>query len=280
MFTPIRITAALPAVGRTNERFYLDFKAEGTADAFENAKDVASFANGDGGTILIGAKGSGEFLASYQPLDTKSASDAQRAIDTAVRDRCAPVPLFDITAIEKDAGFVLAVNVWPFPGQVVGVELKKGEAKAGASQKEVQGVYVFPRRVGAHTTFIRPEQIPMFMDARVRRHAIMLQQVIGQTIVMIDTRQGPATGEGSGMNLDAVRIDNVDQATNTFCVTMERGLPQPVQVGLPIDAIESIWREGEVWRIGVRGRLRRMQWMPDLNEPALERIAYHFDMRG
>jgi hypothetical protein len=279
MFTPIRTTAALPPPGRTNERFYVDFKAEPTADAFENAKDVASFANGDGGTILIGAKGSGEFLANYKPLDQKTASDAQRAIDQAVRDRCAPVPLFDVTPIEKDGGFVLAVNVWPFPGQVVGVELKKGEAKCGAKQTEPQGVYFFPRRVGAQTTSIRPEQIPMFMDARVRRHAIMLQQAIGQKIVIIDVR-APHSGEDSGMALDAVQLDSIDLTANTWTITLQRALPKPVQIGLPLDAIESVWREGEIWRAGIRGRLRQMQWMPGLNEPALQGITFHFDMRG
>lgn len=250
MFMPIRTAAALPATGRTNERFYLDFKAEPTADAFENAKDVAAFANGDGGTILIGAKGSGEFLASYEPLTTKAASDAQRAIDTAVRDRCAPVPLFDVTSIEVEAGrFVVAVNIWPFPGQVVGVELKKGEAKCGAKQNEPQGVYFFPRRVGAQMTSIRPEQIPMFMDARVRRNTTLLRSIpdAGRANVYVAQSEPSTSTPGNSDLLDINEYENSVRFRRN-----DNGRTGEYAVAL--DAIERVWkRPNGTWQIQIQG---------------------------
>lgn len=280
MFTPIRTAADLPAIGRSNERFYLDFKSEPSVDGYENAKDVAAFANGDGGTILIGAKGSGEYLAEYKPLDTKAASAAQRAIDQAVRDRCAPVPLFDPVWIETDGGIILAVNVWPFPGQVVGVELKKGEAKCGAAQTEPQGVYFFPRRVGAQMTSIRPEQIPMFMDARIRRFANSLQAAVGQMIVLQETKPILEQSNSSiGTWMEAVCLREVDLAGNALNITVRRKGKAAVEMGLPFDAIEAVWREGKTWRVALRGQLRHMKWLPDLNEPELEGISLLFEMR-
>src|SRR5258708_3058921 len=112
------------------------------------------------------------------------ASKVQRGYDEAIRDRCSPTPLFDVVGIPKAGGTVGGVNGWRLPGQVVGGEIQKGEAKFGKRGTEPEGLYFFPLRVGAHTTSISPEQIPMFMDARVRRISICLQQAVGQTVIL------------------------------------------------------------------------------------------------
>src|SRR6185369_16093781 len=123
VWRPFEPQTSLPPIG-TRESTQLDFKAKPTTDRFEAAKDVECLANADGGSLLIGAAG-GDHLDSYKPLSTDEAREAQRVFDEAVRDRCAPAPLISFAQIGLGDGIVLAVNVWPFPGQLVGVRLKR-----------------------------------------------------------------------------------------------------------------------------------------------------------
>ena len=93
----------------------------------ELAKDIAAFANSQGGTIVIGALEENERLARYDPLPGSFANDVKRAYDHAVRDRCLPRPTVETNMIAFGDRFVIAVNVQPFEGQPVAVVLPKGE---------------------------------------------------------------------------------------------------------------------------------------------------------
>jgi len=278
MFSPIDQTSELPKVGINNERRTIDFKGATTDDRYEIAKDVASFANAEGGTILIGAKGSGEYLASYAPLSTSDASKLQRSYEEAIRDRCSPVPLFDVVGVPVEGGFVVAVNVWPFPGQLVGVEIKKGEAKCGKQRVEPEGLYFFPLRVGTHTAAVSPEQMPMFMDPRVRRIAICLQGAIGRKVILsCPTPRSDGSKSVSGsIWLEAARLDSVDLLGNAITVAVQYE-GKELAVSVPFDLIDAAWKEDLHWRILVRGRIRPMQWRADLGIPELERIQLFFD---
>jgi predicted HTH transcriptional regulator len=146
MFSPIESPSQLPQPGVANERATVDFKVKlEAAERFEPAKDVAAFANGEGGTLLVGAAGSDESVAKYLPMSQAEASTTQRAYEEGVRDRCHPRPIFTVDHLDYGTGEVVAINVWPSVGQPVGVELKQDDLV-----NKLQGVFFYPVRVGAH----------------------------------------------------------------------------------------------------------------------------------
>jgi hypothetical protein len=130
--------------GRANETRTIDFKAEPADDPFEIAKDVAAFANAEGGTILIGAKGKGEYLASYEPMTTTKASEVQRSYNNAVKSRCRPDPFFNVVGLPKDDGVVLAVNVSPFPGATRRCRGEAGEGEVRQGRDPTRGALPLP----------------------------------------------------------------------------------------------------------------------------------------
>ncbi|MBS2031366.1 MAG: ATP-binding protein [Deltaproteobacteria bacterium] len=133
MFNQINNVDALPKAGGNYESIALDFKTKykrngpppGNFDQFEMAKDVAMFANANGGVILVGARESpvSGVLDGYEPLTPEDAKHHADAFNDAIADRCHPKPLVDLAVLDAPSGVnrVVAVNVWPFPGQVVGV---------------------------------------------------------------------------------------------------------------------------------------------------------------
>lgn len=135
MWKPIETALDLPAE-HTFESNTLDFKAAPTESSLEMGKDVAAFANAQGGTVLVGAHG-GDRLERYNPMTVELAQSVA-AYDRAVRDRCAPAPLFSMQLIARDEGVVVAVNIQPFPGQVVGVRVLRKD------KMERDSGYFFP----------------------------------------------------------------------------------------------------------------------------------------
>lgn len=112
----------------TAEGATIDFKAvlDPKWPGFRLARQVAAFANAIGGTLLIGAveEPGTDRLGTYRPLSHDDAVAVEKRYGDAVKDLCSPKPLIDINAIQKDGGVVVAVNVWPFPGQAVGVRAR------------------------------------------------------------------------------------------------------------------------------------------------------------
>lgn len=249
MFTPIVSADQLPQVGVACEKTTLDFKKELTADAFEAAKDVAAFANAAGGTLLIGAQAQGEVVAKYFPMTSDKASAAQRFYEQSVRDRCRPGPLTRIEHLPHEGGVVLAINVQPSLGQPVGVEFKK----TGNAQGDwPQGVYLYPVRVGSHTRPILPEQMTMFVDAKFRRNVLALRGAEGQRIVLFGFTQ-------SGNWLDSFQIVEVNEVDNSVNLQCEDD-GKKVDVSLPIDKLQSVWRDGHGLKAGIHGYLEYIDW--------------------
>jgi hypothetical protein len=275
MYRPIESVDDLPEPGRANEKRTVDFKVEASDDPFEIAKDVAAFANAEGGTILVGAKGRGEVLASYEPLTTRQASDAQRAYDQAIRDRCRPTPFFDVVALPKDQGLVLAINVSPFPGQLVGVEVKRGEAKCGKAATQPQGLYFFPVRIGAQSTSILPEQMPMFMDAKVRRIAICLQEGIGKPVNMHPARERRGA---TGVHVHPALIESVDILGNAVRVRLAE--VEDAVIAIPFDLIETAWRVEDDFFMSTLGSPREITWSSRVELSQLTKHRWIFDPLG
>lgn len=271
MFDPIDKERLLPEVGYASERRNLDFKRQATDDAFEMAKDVAALANAEGGTLLIGAVGKHDALHSYTPLKARDGQKVQRAYEQAVRDRCSPAPFFDVTRISKDGGVVVAVNVWPFPGQPIGVRVKKGEAKCGPKNAEPEGLFWFPMRVGSHTKAILPEQLPMLTDARVRRMAVLLQRATGETVVLSASKY-----RTNAIWMETAKVECVSVLDNSVNLTMGHdGKDEPL--ALPLDAVDAVWRSGDQWHVMIRGVIKPLDWLPGAVVGTLAKLKLVFD---
>jgi len=171
---------------------------------------------------------------------------------------------------------VLAVNVSPFPGQLVGVEVKRGEAECGTGRSQPEGLYYFPIRVGALTASILPEQMPMFMDAKVRRAAICLQGGIGKTVVVLRAR---ARNGDDSVHVSPMILDNVDVMGNAVTVRFTSAQKRDVRVAIPFDLIEAAWRSEDRWFISVLGVIKEINWLPNLGKE-YEALSWVLDPQG
>lgn len=258
----------LPEPGTSREGLCLDLKATvDPKDGFELAKDVAAFANSVGGTILVGAhEGASNTLGRYAPMTEDLAGTLRDAYNKAVGARCEPAPIIDPILIPRDGGWLVAVNVWPFPSQAVGVSTR--DPKHGGVG---DNGWAFPLRTGIHTAFLKPGQLPMLMIPEVRRVAALLEQIPPEArknvqVFWRSPRQVGSTLEGPFLSLVEVRsMENVAIFANQN--------PRPVAdltkgLHVPLDAIENVWSVGEFeWCIAVTGRLEeisdgRRAWHP------------------
>lgn len=246
VFQPILTEAELPAIG-TAEGATLDFKAklDPSWTGFWLARQVAAFANSVGGTLLIGAGEDGrDALKQYLPLTDADAKKVEQAYGDAVRDRCSPQPFFQPARIPKDGSFVVAVNVWPFPGQAIGVRgsLDKAVDRSGSD------AYVFPLRSGRNTTEILPEQLPMLMLPELRRVATLLSSVSEAERVEVlsdDPNSAPVS----------VNLKRVELLANIAVFTMKPSANAMDEIRVPLDRIETAWQDHGCWRVIVRGRV-------------------------
>lgn len=122
-WTPIRGPGDLPAEGKP-ESETLDLKrcyernAKGQTSAL---RDIASFANAFGGTILVGAEEEPDTAVLKEYVGIPDADAEGRRIKQLALARLDPQPDVETVPIRTSDGLnVLAINVAPFPG-VVGV---------------------------------------------------------------------------------------------------------------------------------------------------------------
>ncbi len=256
LFNPFTQQTPLPAIGEGYETATLDLKLAGQiAGGFHLAKDVAAFANHQGGTLLMGVGEKNGRVEVYQPLDEAKANELQKATSEAVRNRCSPKPFVDLVRRAHGGGWLLAVNVSPFVGQPVGVAVtcKKEHDDYGGR------AYVFPVRTGVDSTYLLPEQLPMFMLPDVRRAAILLNRVPeGARVRVAIGLQGGMPG-GRQLYANMGRIDEAENAV-TF-EEAESVEDQPfllhnvpkdrARLVLPLDQVRTVVREGELWLVSV-----------------------------
>lgn len=235
LFKHILSSADLPPVQTAFEVLTFDMKSSSnalTVTPLERAKDVAAFANATGGVILIGAEEDkpNARLGVYKPMDEATAAAVMKGYEEAVRDRCRPPPAIDVQKVPKDGGFIVAINVEPFPGAAVGVRAKTAPSEG----KEAFDAYLFPLRVGTQTNWLGPEHLPMLMLPLARRNAVVLENIP-------KGKRGAlhfplATGL---MRLDFVEVRPMEN-TAVFRGSNLGGLPS-VPCHVPLDAIRTIW---------------------------------------
>ncbi len=226
VFTPISQLDDLPAESRGYERFTLDLKAEhAQGSAFERAKDMAAFANHLGGSIVIGIPEVDGQAGRWKPLEPKAVNAAERDYSQAL-SLCHPPPVMTPDKVAVPGGTILAINVWPYPAQVVAVRL------SSSGHKDFGGdSYVFPLRTSTQTTYLRPENLPMFMEPRIRRVVILLSAIKpGSQVHWCHRESGPVEAT----------FDFVDHNKNVFSLNKTR---------IPLELIEAVYEGDGGWQI-------------------------------
>lgn len=249
LFKPWTGWSDVPPRGSIIEHHSLDAKETyrprdgGKIDKAEIAKDVAAFANLNGGVILIGAveeKKTGT-LGAFKTMSDGEAEAHRTAVSEAIRDNCSPRPLVEPVRIEcpDGSGYLVAVNVWAFPGAPVGVMV-------------APDVYKFPLRAVKDCAYLSPEQLPMLMLADLRRAAILLDSIpeaerspvtLYAWILTTSPREyHPKPYEAAFKGVD------IRNNVATFDVLPESREP----VHIPLDAIDTAWKDGPKWRVSLR----------------------------
>lgn len=250
MWKPIRRRENIPRID-DSETLYLDFKAKPTDSPFEIGKDVAAFANASGGTLLVGAVASGKKLLKFQPLD--DASSTVVTYENAINARCRPRPAvtWELVSFDNAGSQVLAVNIEPFLGQLVGVHIPKNEQKG---MKPIEGLYHYPLRVNDHTQAILPENLAMHIDARNRRIAIILEPLVGTRAVLQSVYKNKSINNGPLFNLATIKKVSISDNT------VELATKKSNAYHLPIDLIHSIGRNGQTVVMFVYGYFQGIDW--------------------
>lgn len=243
IFQPVTSPGDLPEAGSNAENLAFDIKLDvDPSNHVELAKDIAAFANATGGVILVGAAENRRHgtIGQYKPVDAPRAKAIRDAYNLAARDRCSPQPLVNPIVIPCEEGFVVAVNVWPFPGQAVGVRI----------QKEPLG-FAFPFRTGVETIWLSAEQLPMLMVPELRRISILLAAIPNSATIKI-------TATLWSFSLEEVRV-----LENVLVLALQKSpvqidQPEPgLKFHLPIDIIRSVWKDAKgTWQLGIAGCLK------------------------
>jgi hypothetical protein len=236
-FEPITRPEHLPPEGAL-ETVVLEFKGRlqtvdrsETVDQWKVAKYVAAFANAVGGVLLVGADEDkkASTLARYRPLTEAESKVARDASSEAVENLCSPRPFVEMYNVARDGGVVVAMNVWPLPGQAVGVRTRGTDA------------FTFPVRTGADTTYLKPEQLSMLMIPELRRVLTLLWAIPENATVAYNTH-------GGRQEETRYSFVGVDEANNVIKLKAQQG---SVFV-LPLDFVRSVWRdESGLWHVTV-----------------------------
>lgn len=239
--------ADLPPEDFSREVLCLDVKGKHLErySAQDLAEQVAAFANTLGGCILVGANEQDGGTYRYDPMAESQADAIRIRYEQATQNFCSPQPLLEPSVIAYAHGYVVAVNVWPFAGQAVGV-------RNGPKDKSA---WLIPYRVGTQTRFLEMEQLAMFMLPQIRQAAVRLSQIPRETMVRIlDQNQG-----NTSMML---RFDGVQPESSTFTMKGQgagKGVGQIQELeilALPLEAVHLVWKNySGLWQIALHGQL-------------------------
>jgi hypothetical protein len=227
-------TDPLPTPGLAVESTTLELKRE-LDSAFAAAKHIAALANARGGALVFGAvhnQQTGQ-LVNYLGIDV---GQTDEAVSQAVKERCSPAPVYLASAREHEGKGVLVVNVEPtLSGALIGVRVpSKDPDYKGAA-------WVFPVRVGSQTKYLDPGELPMYIDARLRRAVVLLSQIGNQDQVRL-VPERMSHGGGHPQPIDGT-IGEINEAANSFRLNVERW---------PLDRIESVYHDGSAWIVVYR----------------------------
>jgi len=255
-FKPIFTGSDLPRPRIDRESNVLDFKAYVRPTTEEQkteiAKDVASFANADGGSIVYGAiEAAGGLLDSYAPIALEADAESFRqSVRDIAKTRCSPPLTIDVRTLARDGGWVVVANVFSAPGQATGVTLRWDVRQTG---KRID-TYFFPIRVGdsSDPEILNPEQIAMLMIPSLRRTLSMLRQIdiAGKEVVYVHENRftqdtHPMRPAGRAM----VLIELSELGNFAHFVPKDGQDKDAVPYVVPLDAVQIIYRRSGAWHL-------------------------------
>jgi hypothetical protein len=150
----------------------------------------------------------------------------------AIKERCVPPPLWSHVVIPHASGSALAINIDPYGGGIVAVRVGADKTKGWGGD-----AYVFTMRVGTHTQHLTAGQIPMFMDAKVRRTIMLLSKIkVGEPVWVRSLRAALPMAEIS------TQFSRLEEDLNRVLLEGEDG-----QTVVPLDAIRTVFAERGGW---------------------------------
>lgn len=245
-------------LGVAHEKTTLDLKAtydRALPARYEQAKDLAAFANVLGGTLVVGAiEGKGPDKG--RPIAFKSVPDVPYLTDElteAVR-LCFPPPVvlhhrITLTAAEQatlldrpvsEDASLLIVNVQASLVSPIGC------LGCDANGKKIDDHYRFPIRTVEGTRYLRPEELPFHMNSHERRTLLQLRQVPGDTMIFVWGRKldGSVTPERCTLvSLDPERlVMRINRRDGRF-----------PEAEVPLAMVRTVWKGEETWEIAIEG---------------------------
>ena len=256
LYRPLEDSSRL-AFSVTTESDVLDLKTEykkGVSTSYEYAKDLASFANHLGGTILVGAIEKDGVLLRYKPMKLDDFQRVRDGFSNAATNKCFPKPTHSSTPLGVDGGYILAINVEPSVSSLIGVRVTTSKTHEGKEEAEA---FVFPKRVAQHTTFLRPDSFPMHMLPELRRIVILLNAV-EKTVPVLLIRE-TVDPDDAGDDRSYLFLEEINEQTNTVVFRPASEGEEPVNlVVYPLDQIRTVFRRSDDWLV-------HMGYVPDGN---------------
>lgn len=241
-------------------------------DPFDLALHVATLANRLGGVVLVGAH-TEDVTLQYPGISRGHAVKLLESIIVAAKDWCTPVadvrPVI-INLPDATPNVLVAANVTAQVSDVIGVNARN---KAGA---RITGAWLFPMRVGSHTKYLTPAELPMYFDAQARSAALLLLRVSNPLVELFCAPPPPvavyratgATMEPGGplsLTKHSARLKDVSvEQGRAFFEVGPHGRP----ASIPLRDVLKVWESTKsLWRIEVRGRIVLDQDPHDAYEP-------------
>lgn len=243
------VPPAGPLNADVRESHGLDFKENASPEkTAEHAKDMATFANTFGGVILLGTKVD-QGIVSHPGISRAHAARMAEVYEQAAKDLCSPSPIVNaiIIAMPGSSDVLLAVNVDPMI-----------EGPVGSRSGKEQDAWLFPMREGSHTKFLKPNELPMHMNPKLRRTLLMLDCIKDREKVRLWHQPEAMTGGGASAALDLPAQEaskhGVDLAKNSVTFIVES--PNAF-VGVPLTEVDEVWKDHKgLWNLRLGGRIK------------------------
>lgn len=245
---PENVPKAGPLNADVREMLRLDFKETSGPDAtFEHAKDMALFANGFGGVILIGSKVT-DGIVEHVGIARAHAARMAEVYEQVAKDMCSPSPIVNaiIIAMPGSTSVLLAVNVDPTVEGPVGARARGQDA------------WVFPFREASQTKYLKPHELPMYMNPKLRRTILFLDRISNQQDDVIKLWGQPGLSARGQMTIGALGLDWTDATKPT--VILDRNAVEfsigEKRVSVPLTEIEDMWMNAQgTWNLRIAGRI-------------------------
>jgi hypothetical protein len=208
---------------------------DGKPDHLELAKDLAAFANAYGGTIIVGAHESPSgILSKYGVMKKDVATHICDEYAAAQKNRLRPAVLVTAEPTVHGSGFLPVIRIEPSMGQAIGVRIQAAEGSIGEAKAPPE-TFAFPLRVGDHSVWLQPEQLPMLMIPELRRNIVLLRRIVGEKV-----RSHRFFRHKQPQGVGAMVLGKVNEEANV--VTLGDN-------GIPLDQIRSVWKDADGWHL-------------------------------